>query len=115
VTSLSEQVQVCVEVEPLWVFWALAALTQAVVEVVVDMGACEVNRLFLSIRCGEVPRILAGDDKPTELSRHYASPTRCAGRAGRLCCRFLPLAEGVARSVDVLKQRPPAEGLPGRR
>jgi hypothetical protein len=37
VTSLSEQLQVSVEVEPLGVFWALTPKTQPVVKVVVDM------------------------------------------------------------------------------
>jgi hypothetical protein len=37
VTSLSEELQVRVEVEPLGVFWALTPKTQPVVKVVVDM------------------------------------------------------------------------------
>ena len=46
VTPLSEQPQVGVEVEPFWVFWAIAPQPQPIVEVVVDMRAREINRLL---------------------------------------------------------------------
>ena len=44
-TPLSEQLQICVKVESLWVLGAIAAHPHPVVEVVVHMRACEIDRL----------------------------------------------------------------------
>jgi hypothetical protein len=71
VTSLGKQVQVRGKVESFRFFGAIAARTQTVVEVVVDMGSGEIDSLFRSIRSGEVTGIRARGGKPAEWLRRH--------------------------------------------
>jgi hypothetical protein len=70
VTAIGQQLQIGVEVEPFRVFGAVVARTQPVVKVVVDMRAGEIDRPFRSLRCREIPGVVARDDERTKRLGH---------------------------------------------